>query len=487
MSETKTTLPESSVAVRYCGRLEQIGIYLGKFMRMLVYQSDWKVLPMAAFIAGLVGMVISGSMFLGMEGTLMGAFALVMVCIWNGCFNSIQVICRERTIIKREHRSGMHISAYVIAHMLYQALLCLLQTGIILYVTVQMGVRYDLCQPLFTPWFLLDFGISLFLITFAADMMALWISTLARNTTTAMTVMPFVLIFQLVFSNAMFTLPDWSKPLTQITVSGQGVNVIAAQSDYNHRPLAAIWNYVQSMGNTEIGGKVTMEQAMDFLQKDTPLAREIRETEIRTAITVGDVLHYLQDDSKPEVQQLRGIVLSEVITREQASDILSDSLQSMVDEHKLSRAEAILVKGFVESSGLLDQFTAEGADSGPTLGELLDSAAEHGVFDEYMDQEIELKTTVGELVTFIQNDTGSQELREKSFTVKATIAELQSMIGVEKVRVLLQEKAAQGSVKPSYEYTRENVSSCWLKLVLFSLCFAALATITLEFIDKDKR
>ena len=81
---------------RHRGRGAQIFIDLGKLLRMFIYQNDWKVLPMAALIAGLVGMVIRKRLFITMEGTLMGAFAMVMVCIWNGCFNSIQVICRER-------------------------------------------------------------------------------------------------------------------------------------------------------------------------------------------------------------------------------------------------------------------------------------------------------------------------------------------------------------------------------------------------------
>ena len=29
--------------LRYRGRLGQIGLYLGKFMRIFVYQNDWKV------------------------------------------------------------------------------------------------------------------------------------------------------------------------------------------------------------------------------------------------------------------------------------------------------------------------------------------------------------------------------------------------------------------------------------------------------------
>ena len=123
---------QRQMLIRHRGRGAQVRIYLGKMLRMFIYQNDWKVLPMAALIAGLVGMVIRTRLFVNMEGTLMGAFALVMVCIWNGCFNSIQVICRERDVIKREHRSGMHISSYIVSHMLYQALLCLAQTAVTL-------------------------------------------------------------------------------------------------------------------------------------------------------------------------------------------------------------------------------------------------------------------------------------------------------------------------------------------------------------------
>ena len=128
MAEMRVNKPARQMAIRHRGRGAQVLIYFGKLLRMFVYQNDWKVLPMAALIAGLVGMVVRNKFFINMEGTLMGAFAMVCVCIWNGCFNSIQVICRERDVIKREHRSGMHISSYIVSHMMYQAQLCLAQT-----------------------------------------------------------------------------------------------------------------------------------------------------------------------------------------------------------------------------------------------------------------------------------------------------------------------------------------------------------------------
>ena len=128
--------------LHYPGRGSQVLIYLGKLLRGFIYQSDWKVMPLAALIAGLVSMVVRRDFFLTMEGTIKGAFALTCVGIWNGCFNSIQVVCRERDIIKREHRSGLHISAYIFSHMVYQAGLCLLQTIITLYVCKMTGMQF---------------------------------------------------------------------------------------------------------------------------------------------------------------------------------------------------------------------------------------------------------------------------------------------------------------------------------------------------------
>ena len=141
MAEVRVNKPISR-RIRHRGRASQIPIYVGKQLRFFIYQSDWKVLPMAAIIAALVSMVIRKDFFLTMEGNLKGAFALTCVAIWNGCFNSIQSICRERPIVKREHRSGMHISSYVAAHMIYQFILCLAQTSLSMYVMRMMGVAF---------------------------------------------------------------------------------------------------------------------------------------------------------------------------------------------------------------------------------------------------------------------------------------------------------------------------------------------------------
>ena len=402
MPETAETTEKTAarqLTVHHRGRLEQFGIYFGKMLRMFVYQSDWKVLPMAALIAGLVGMVIRNMLCLSMEGTLMACFALVMVCIWNGCFNSIQVICRERDVIKREHRSGMHISTYVASHMLYQAILCLLQTGVTLYVTKIIGVQYPKAG-LFTRWMIVDIGISMFLITYASDMMSLWVSCLAKNTTTAMTIMPFILIFQLVFSGGMLSLPEWSKPLQNFTISAPGLKVLNTQCDYNNQPMTTLWNKVVDVWYEPLYTTVTLGQALDFLQNDKNL---------------------------PELEAIRSKKVSEAIPETEIPE-LNAAVQSFVSD-----------------------------------------------------------ITVGQLIDTIAQDPEVQAKRDQSYEIHTTVGQIINLIGAEKVKAYMLYDVRGDNFNPDYELTVENVGGYWLRLVGFVFIFAAFATITLEFIDKDKR
>lgn len=225
----------------HSGRLKQINIYLGKLFRIFVFEMDWKVLPMAAAIAVLVASVLGKAMFANMERLQSGAFAMVCVCIWNGFFNSIQVVCRERAIIKREHRAGLHISAYIAAHMIYQSVICFLQVIISLSVYLIYGVRFP-SQGMVTGIFVLDLGLTLWIITFAADMMALMVSCVVRNTTTAMTVMPFLLIVQLVFAGVIFKMDTGvTGIISRMTLSRWGTNAICSVADYNGLPSQSLF------------------------------------------------------------------------------------------------------------------------------------------------------------------------------------------------------------------------------------------------------
>lgn len=250
----------------HIGHVSQTFIYLGKLFRMFLFQNDWKVLPMSAVIAGLVAFAVGKNLLVSMEGTLTASFALACICVWNGFFNSIQSICRERAILKREHRSGLHISSYIVAHMMYQAVLCLLQAVIIIAVCSAMKVQLP-SKSLATSFPLLDFGITLFLITYCSDMLALLVSAIAKTTTAAMTIMPFLLIVQLLFSG-FFSLPNTVMPFTNLTVTKWGLTAICSQGDYNSLPMVSIWNNAYKMKDIEFEGEKPFKMVFDYIEKN---------------------------------------------------------------------------------------------------------------------------------------------------------------------------------------------------------------------------
>ena len=425
MSEANINAINSGMRKRklqYRGRGGQVIIYLGKLLRGMVYQSDWKVLPMAALIAGIVSMVVQRDFFLTMEGTMKGALALTCTSIWNGCFNSVQVICREREIIKREHRSGLHISAYIFSHMLYQAILCLAQTGLTLYVCSITGIQFPK-EGLFTPWLIVDLGITIFLVTYASDMLSLWISCLCHSTTTAMTVMPFVLIFQLVFSGGIFSLPAWANKLSAFSISNYSMKCIAAQSNYNSLPLATAWNSLVKVEDREINTTVSLGEVMDFLSDDSiEMVHEFRENEV--AIPSAEDLIAIFAALQQNPQSL------------DALNNLAGILQAAEDSDAEAERETV------------------------PLGSVIDTLAESDFIQQQRDLSYPIHTTIGQII-----DT----------------------IGREKTKTYIQEQTALSNRNDYYENTKENISGYWFRIGLFAAGFAVLSVIFLEFIDKDKR
>ena len=489
MAELNVNKPSRKMKIRHRGRGAQLSIYFGKMLRMFIYQNDWKVLPMAALIAGLVGMVIRTRLFINMEGTIMGAFAMVCVCIWNGCFNSIQVVCRERDVIKREHRSGMHISSYIISHMLYQALLCLAQTVITLYVTQLVGVEYP-ADGLVTRYFYVDFIISMFLITYASDMMSLWVSTLAKNTTTAMTIMPFVLIFQLVFSGGMLQLPAWTESLTHFTISNPGLKLIAAQADTNNRPYALIASMVGKMRNSEIGGTFTAGQVLDILQDaDNPAITELRSKELGKVMTLNELKTMLEKSATFDAFKKEHIV--EDFTVEDALRFImeSEDFKGVRDENFggiLSTTLGDVLKAVInaeDTAWIMEKKILHLT----TVGDVLKAIGAADLMEKYGEVQIGGTITVGEAVDLLAKNPDVQARRDQEITVRTTVGRVLDIVGEENVRKFLEQKAAAINYTAAYEYTVSNVIGYWCNLFVFIIAFAALAMITLEFIDKDKR
>ena len=492
MSESGATGSKRVRRIHHTGRQSQIWIYLGKQLRFFINESDWKVLPMAAVIAALVAMVIKRRFFVNMEGSLIGAFALTCVAIWNGCFNSIQSVCRERAIIKREHRSGMHISSYMIAHMIYQLMLCAAQTVLTMFVLRQLGVPIPkgFGSGFMTPWMILDIGISMFLISFAADMMSLFLSSISRTTTGAMTLMPFVLIFQLVFSGGIIPLPAWSQPLSNFTISNYGIRAMASQSGYNELPMTTVWNTVSGMKNTEVGTTFTVGQILDLLDK--PGLEKYRDTELIRSYTFGDASMMLQSADK--ALHLRDRIISRPFTlREVAEAVLREDALKNLREFQLIKAKGDyaltvgeVLQALIESPAMADILDSPIGKT-ITVGQVADALHIDEVLQSSPNQKLNNPVTAGMVLDFLKNNDFVQSHRDRSFTLKVKVGDIIDAFGEENVKNFVQKKTAEAAHKDIYNKDEKNIASNWFMLLTFAFFFALIATIALEMIDKDKR
>lgn len=168
------------------------------------------------------------------SGTQTGLFMLVCVAIFVGICNSIQEICKERNILKREYMTNLRLSSYVVSKLIVQAILCAIQMGLVIlifYLFVMNKKLPDNGAVFGNIW--LEYFITMLLLCFASDTMALFISSIVKNSATANTFIPIILIVQIVFSGVLFEITGFMDNVSYIMVSKWGIAALAATSHIN--------------------------------------------------------------------------------------------------------------------------------------------------------------------------------------------------------------------------------------------------------------
>lgn len=212
--------------------LMQVRVYLGRCVRGFVNDKGWKSFISVALIVGIIGLVLSEDTFVEYVDTRNGAFALVCACIWIGIFNSIRTICRERDIVRRERRTGLNIGSYILAHWLYEAMLCAAEALLVSILVRLVTWSHFIEEGVFLPP-LIELSVTFFLVIFSSDALGLLISSIVPDENTAMTVMPFALIIQLVMSGLIFELEGAADFISNLTISKWGLDAICASARMN--------------------------------------------------------------------------------------------------------------------------------------------------------------------------------------------------------------------------------------------------------------
>lgn len=193
-------------------------------------------------IAAVVTVWIAGdNMFLNCESTNSACFIIVCAAIWGGLFNSIQVIVKERDIIKREYVSGaLRIGCYTTSRAFLQLILCAIQSAVLClsFYGVERFYGNELpAEGLVFSSVMVEYYITVFLVMYAADTMGLLISCFVKSEQLASQLSPYILIVQLLFSGVLFDMEGAASGVSALMLSRWGMEALGSTSNLNDLPL----------------------------------------------------------------------------------------------------------------------------------------------------------------------------------------------------------------------------------------------------------
>ena len=192
----------------------------------------------ALIISSLAAWVIRYRMFDYYENAKVGFFIVVCCGLWMGLFDSILCICDARDVLERDKFSGLNPYSFVFANVVWQAVHALLQTGVLFWMTTSIIEFPAETKALLAPA-MPEYLVTLFLITFAAQMLGLGVSAIVRTSQQALTVAPFILIYELIMSETLFGLPDAVRPLRETTIVRWGLSGLGTIFDIDALPWKA--------------------------------------------------------------------------------------------------------------------------------------------------------------------------------------------------------------------------------------------------------
>lgn len=188
------------------------------------------LLLQAPIIAYLLTAVVSEEVFESYDEAKMFLFAMACSSIWLGFLNSIQEICKERVILKKEYMANLKLTAYLGSKMVVQCLLALLQS-VLLVVTVSIFMEVPE-EGIVMSW-KLETILVCFLTIISASALGLTVSTVSKNASVAMSFAPLLLVPQLLFSGIMFPFEGVINKVSYVILCRWSVEALGTTNNLN--------------------------------------------------------------------------------------------------------------------------------------------------------------------------------------------------------------------------------------------------------------
>lgn len=184
---------------------QQLFLLIKRYIKLISNDSRQLLLlfAQAPIIAFLLASVTTSDLYSSYDDTKGILFSIGCACIWLGLLNSIQEICKEKVIVKKEYMADLRISSYLCSKFMVQAMLAFIQSTILVVIFQKIAGQSSYHILIDSYW---DIQIICFLSILSAASLGLFISSFVKNANMAMSIVPLILVPQLLFSGMLFKL-----------------------------------------------------------------------------------------------------------------------------------------------------------------------------------------------------------------------------------------------------------------------------------------
>lgn len=191
------------------------------------FQQMLLLFAQAPVVAVLLALVTTDDLYSSYDDTKAIMFSIGCASIWLGLLNSVQEICKEKVILQKEHMADLKLSAYLLSKFIVQGMLAFVQATLMVLIFQGMVGKSDNNILIDSFW---DIQLICFLSILSAATLGLFISSLVKNSNLAMSIIPLILVPQLLFSGMLFKLEGIADFISNFvlcrwTVEGLGTSV----------------------------------------------------------------------------------------------------------------------------------------------------------------------------------------------------------------------------------------------------------------------
>ena len=217
-------------------RLRQLAILTRRYLElMLADRRNLALLLVQAPIIGVLLLLVAGGggLTAGKLEAKKLVFMLATTGVWFGVINAAREICKEAPVLRRERLAGLRAGPYLGSKVLVLFLLVLVQSALLLGV-IALGTALPQGGVVLPA--ALELYVTIALAGLGGIALGLCISAVASTPDKATSLIPIVLVPQVLFAGIMFALKGVTGALSWLVTSRAAVDALSATADVNRLP-----------------------------------------------------------------------------------------------------------------------------------------------------------------------------------------------------------------------------------------------------------